>query len=483
MSSLAISESSAASKPSNLWLRAADLLSVPAVPGPRDRLERIRQSPYIPWEPSPKQAKFILCGESEAMYGGAAGGGKSVALLMAALEWVDVPTYAALLLRRSFADLSLPGALIPLSHEWLGGTDAVWNGNDHAWTFPSGAKIVFGYMAAEKDKFRYQGAAFQFVGWDELTQFTETQYRYLFSRRRRRAGSGAPSVHRATSNPGGIGHDWVKARFVDPGAPHRPFFPAKLEDNEHLDQADYMASLDELDPITRRQLLHGDWGAVPTGGWFSADQFDIVDELPIITRAVRYWDFAATVPKAGSDPDWTVGLLLGQGADGFNYVLDVMRFRQSPAHTEIVLRRAAISDDLYRATTWLEQEPGSSGIIAVDHMIGTVLAGHPAFADRKDRSKADRARPLAAATARKRVRLLRAPWNGLLIDELVAFPFGGHDDQVDALSGAFAKITDGGLMVFASNVPSTEQPKTGWDGYQLDEEDEDMSLPTTARTS
>jgi predicted phage terminase large subunit-like protein len=437
-----------------------------------NRLERIRRSRYIPVFPEPKQAAFILCSAREALYGGAAGGGKSVALLIAALEWVDRPDYAALILRRTFADLSLPGALIPLSQEWLGPTDAVWNGNEHTWTFPSGAKLVFGYMDAEKDKFRYQGAAFHFVGWDELTQFTETQYRYLFSRRRRRTGSTAPTVHRSTSNPGGEGHEWVKARFVDPGDPKRPFFPARLDDNPHLDREDYLHSLDELDPITRAQLLHGDWGAMPSGGWFERHNLEIVDSAPVITGAIRYWDMAATAPKPNTDPDYTVGLLLGEGADGHLYVLDVQRFRLSPADTQQAMKRTARGDATLPVTIWFEQEGGASGVIAADYIIRSVLDGYPAFADKKDVSKKARAAPVAAQVARRAIKIVRAPWNQAFLDEMEAFPMAGHDDQVDALSGAFAKLKDGGLLVFDSGAPSEGPQKTGWEGYELEDPEE-----------
>ena len=95
------------------------------------------------------------------------------------------PGYTAIILRRTYRDLALPGALMDRSKEWLSGTDARWNEIQHAWTFPSGAKLQFGYLEAETDKYRYQGAEFQGIFPDELTQFTETQYTYLFSRLRR----------------------------------------------------------------------------------------------------------------------------------------------------------------------------------------------------------------------------------------------------------------------------------------------------------
>jgi hypothetical protein len=173
----------------------------------------VLDNPFIPIEPTEPQAVFLTLTCLEALYGGAAGGGKSVALLAAALQFVEVPEYSAILFRRTFADLSLPGALIPMSHSWLSGTDAVWDAQRHQWNFPSGATLAFGYIDTENDHYRYQGAEFQFIGFDELTQFREMQYRYMMSRLRRPEGMTLPLRVRAASNPGGIGHEWVRDRF------------------------------------------------------------------------------------------------------------------------------------------------------------------------------------------------------------------------------------------------------------------------------
>lgn len=201
------------------------------------------------------------------MYGGAAGGGKSVALLMAALQYIDVPNYHALILRRTFKMLEKPGALIDLSKEWLMGTKAEWNQTGHRWTFPNGSTLTFGHMEHENSKYDYQGAAYQYVAYDELTQFTMSQYRYLFSRTRRRSTDVVPVRMRSASNPGGVGHQWVKDRFIDAKKRHPSarFIPATLDDNRGIDRDDYRRSLDELDPLTRDQLLRGDWDAIEGG--------------------------------------------------------------------------------------------------------------------------------------------------------------------------------------------------------------------------
>lgn len=216
---------------------------------------------YIPHTPTSQQQAFLGLESKEALYGGAAGGGKSDALLMAALQYVTVPGYSAILFRRTFQDLSLPGSLIPRSHEWLAGTDARWDGSTRTWRFPASAKLTFGYLDTAMDHFRYQSAEFQFVGFDELTQFAEAQYLYMFSRLRRASTVGAPLRMRAGSNPGGIGHAWVKRRFVNAKtrAVGADFVPARVRDNPHLKVDEYVDSLMHLDSVTRARYLEGDW--------------------------------------------------------------------------------------------------------------------------------------------------------------------------------------------------------------------------------
>ncbi len=236
---------------------------------------------WCPHRPHVRQQLFLGLEDLEALYGGAAGGGKSDALLMGALEHIHVKGYAALLLRRTYADLSLPEALMDRGKEWLKGTPAKWNDKEKTWRFPSGATITFGYLENEDDKYRYQSSAFQFIGCDELTQFSETQYLYLFSRLRRLEGADVPLKMRAGTNPGGVGAEWVKRRFIpddftpadadEPRVFHKElideheqtittaFVPARRTDNPFLDVGTYDEALDRLDKVTREQLKIGDW--------------------------------------------------------------------------------------------------------------------------------------------------------------------------------------------------------------------------------
>lgn len=239
----------------------------------------IRVSPYWPaYPPSVPQGLLLSLPHLEAFYGGAAGGGKTDLLLRAALQYADVPGYKALLLRRTYPELAQAGGLMDRSQAWLAGR-ARWNEQKHRWTFPSGAVLDFGYLHRSTDRYRYQGAEYDFIGFDELTHFDEADYRYLFSRLRRAADSKIPPRMRSGSNPGGRGHRWVKRRFIDkqpnPDDPtdtpekcaQRIFVPARLADNPGIDTEEYRRALDELDQETRQQLLDGDWNAREPGSW------------------------------------------------------------------------------------------------------------------------------------------------------------------------------------------------------------------------
>lgn len=327
------------------------------------------------------------------------------------------------------------------SFEWWGGK-ARWSSDKHAWIFPSGATVGFGYLQEKTDKYRYQSAEFQYIAFDELTQHREDDYRYLFSRLRRLEGVDIPLRMRAASNPGGIGHDWVKQRFLVEGASHgRAFVPAKLNDNPFLDRASYIKTLSNLDPVTRAQLLNGDWSARQPGGYFRREWFNFVKDYPRGGPAIRYWDMAATKPKANEDPDYTVGVIITE-KEGRYCIVDVQRKRLTPEQTERLIRTTAeidIQRDL-RLQTYMEQEPGSSGVAQISHYARNVLNGFTFRGNKTTGSKEERAAPLSSAAEASNVDILIAPWNGDFIDELEAFPLGGHDDQVDAASGAFLML-------------------------------------------
>ena len=411
-----------------------------------------RPSPYCPEEPSLTQRVFLRTNALEALFGGAAGGGKSSALLMSAMQYVDVPNYSAILFRRTYADLSLPGALMDRFRDWIGGEEDIhWNANSYVATFPSGARISFGYLNNTNDYLRYKGSEFQFIGMDEVTEIRESDYRYLFSRLRRPASgplSQVPLRMRAASNPA---PNWVRQRFIVEGkSAGRIFVPSLLKDNPGIDADSYRMALQALDPVERNRLEKGDWWSTSLGTLFDRNDFIIIDqhEVPIVTssaRAVRFWDLAATEPHSGNlDPDWTVGTLM-LFDQGIGYVLDVRKIRAKGDKVEQLIAQTAAEDGKTVAIR-IEQEPGSSGKALIDQYARYVVPGYDLVGLRSSGDKLTRARPFAAAVANGNIRLVRGAWITDFLDEMASFPEAcNHDDQVDSVVGAFTYLAGLGL--------------------------------------
>lgn len=459
----------------------------------KDRSDRLAQllvprlTPYNAAEPLSvkQQAGLLLSHVPDVLFGGAAGGGKSSWLLHAALQYVDVPGYSAILFRRTYKQLSEPGALMDRSKLWLANTDAEWNETDKKWTFPSsGATLSFGHLDTANGWMDYQGPEYQFIGFDELTQFDQRNVHYLWGRLRKpkptseweqdalralppgRAAdidalAQVPLRFRSASNPGGPAHDEVKSwygLYMPNGDPderrlcerpswvrehERAFIPSKVRDNPGLDVDEYVKSLSHLDPTTREQLLNGDWDVVEPGEYFRREWFPIRDTPPAIGQAVRYWDFAATEPSdRNPDPDWTVGLKLARKEGGGWVVLDVQRFRRRSGDIERRVRAVADADGM-AVRIGMEQEPGASGKAIIRHYRVNVLSSFSAQGFPPADSKQIRARPVASKAEAGLIDVIRAPWNQVFFDELERFPpekDQGHDDQVDALSGAFQML-------------------------------------------
>lgn len=404
---------------------------------------------YIPVDPTPKQRAFLLMNDTkELLYGGAAGGGKSVGQLMAALQFVDIPGYSAILFRKTYADLSLPGALIDMSKQWLmpfcESGEVKWSEKEKRYSFPSGASLNFGYLESANDCYRYQGAEFQYIGLDEVTHIDPANYRYLFSRMRKPKTLQVPLRFRATANPGGqFGEYYYQRFFIEGPEKGRIFIGAGLDDNPYLDADAYREALDELDPVEKERLLNGNWEIKASGDLFNRRWFPIVPEteIPSKSRAVRYWDMAATDParrkgKNKREPDWTVGLKLNH-YQGIYWIEDIVRVQKKPHEVEVIIKQTAQLDG-YRVAIRMEQEPGSSGIITTDHYERNVLQGYDFQGITSSGSKVERARTASSASQNGKVMVASKCRNLLpFFDELDTFPFGIKDDTVDAFSGAF----------------------------------------------
>ena len=378
--------------------------------------------------------------EREAFYGGAAGGGKTFALIAAALQFAHVPGYAAVIFRRTYPQLSMQGGLIEKTREVLHGSGAEWKEGLKRWTFPGGGTLDLRSMENSKSHYDYAGLEAQYIAFDELTAFDREAYVFLFSRLRRREGLDVPLRMRAASNPGGGGHEWVKQRFIVEGPLlGRPFVRSTLQHNVHIDRPGYVESLSNLDPVTRAQILNGDWSARQSGGIFRREWFGVpVDAVPTGLSMVRAWDFAGTEAKQGGDPDWTVGVKLGKTPQGMYYVLDVRRLRATAFEVERAVQQCAALDG-HGCRIDIEQEGGSSGKDMSARYI-RMLSGYRVRATRPTGDKVTRAGPFASQVEAGNVKLASGPWIGAFLDELDSFPNGAHDDQVDAASLAFNAI-------------------------------------------
>lgn len=450
-------------------------------------------------QPGP-QTLFLATPADVACYGGAAGGGKTFALLLDALRFAALdphPGFEAVIFRRTSKQIMQPGGLWDEAQRLYRLCGGVSKQTRFEFLFPHyRTRIRFGYMEHEGDRFQWQGAQLAYIGFDELTHFTEAQFRYLFSRARTLCGV-RPRI-RATTNPDA--DSWVKrffAPWVDEHFPHparsgelrwfvmegdqvcwlppgeshpdaksATFIHASIFDNRILldRNPDYLRNLKALPLVERRRLLYGDWSIRPSGNLFKREWFVIADRPPVaeqLNRMCRYWDLAATAESAGTDPDYTVGVKLARGHDGRFWVLDVQRDRLRPAEVERLIRVTAEVDGP-RCPIFIEQEPGSAGVALIAYY-KRLLAGFTVQGVKTTGPKEERAAPASAQAEAGNLVLVRAPWNEAFLNELSAFPCKGvHDDQVDALSGALQQLTlraTGGALLGAE---LEQMHLTGW---------------------
>ena len=250
-----------------------------------------------------KQKRFIDARENEVLFGGAAGGGKSYGQIVDALLFaLRYPGSKQLILRRTYSELDK--SLIRTSLGLYPREIYTFNSSSHTGRFKNGSCIDFGYCANENDVYQYQSAEYDCIRFDELTHFTEMQYVYLISRVR--GANAFPKQIKSSTNPGGVGHTWVKARFVDPapagesftaeGEMSRVFLPSLLRDNDFLNKSDpsYRQRLEALPEREKKALLYGDWN-IFEGQYFTefSTKKHVCDpfEIPSTWRRYRTIDY------------------------------------------------------------------------------------------------------------------------------------------------------------------------------------------------
>lgn len=434
-------------------------------------------------QPGP-QTTFLSCEADVAIYGGAAGGGKTFAILLDNLRFYEMPEGGAVCFRRTSKQVRSTGGLWDTSEALYSQLDATPRSSQIMdWTFPNGWKLTFAHMEYEKNKFDWQGSQIPVIYFDELTHFSETQFTYMLTRNRSTCGV-KPYV-RATCNPDS--KSWVKKWiqwYIDPDTglaiPERAgviryfyvvndrlewgdspeelmlrfpdlaklappksftFIPSKLDDNKILVDKDpsYRANLMAQNKVERERLMNGNWNIEAKAGlFFTKGNFEEVEAHPPLVRIVRAWDRAATEWKEGDpgDPDWTAGLKLGVDANGIYYILDVEHVRYSAYKVEQLIKNTA-GQDGRKVTVKAFQDPGSAGKGEAELFV-RMMAGYDVHVETISNDKVTSAKAVSAQVEHGNVKVLKSCRNKQeLYDELENFPEGGHDDIVDALSSAF----------------------------------------------
>src|SRR5215469_3438395 len=450
-------------------------------------------SPFIATmsaQPGP-QTDFLRSSADICIYGGAAGGGKTVGLILEPLRYVRrVVNFTAVFFRRTTPQITNPGGLWDESQNFyprLGGTA---HRGAREWRWRRGGKIKFAHLQFDNPVYDWQGAQITLMGFDELTHFTAHQFFYMVSRNRSTCGV-RPYI-RATCNPDA--DSWVAdflAWWIDPetGLPiperagvlryyvrvagnivwadrpeelmqhlRRPqdlpsgfelprpisvtFIPAKVFDNPALLRVnpDYLAWLLSLPLLECERLLGGNWKIRPAAGlYFKRGWCTVVDEIPPdLDHVARYWDLAATEKTEFNDPDWTVGIKLGRDRSDGYWLLDMVRQRANPGDVEKLLLDTAAQDGK-RVRIGFGQDPGQAGKSQAQHLV-RALSGFTVDPASETGDKLTRFGPFSSQCRAGNVKIRRGSWNEELFRVLEGFPDLAHDDEVDACSGALEML-------------------------------------------
>ena len=425
------------------------------------------------------QTQFLSSSADIVIFGGSAGGGKTYGLLLEPLRHIDKAGFNAVIFRRTSVQVRSAGGLWDTSetiYPYIGG---IPKQSVLQWAFKNKTSVKFAHLEYDKTVLDWQGSQIALICFDELTHFSEKQFFYMLSRNRSTCGI-KPYI-RATTNPDAdswvskliswwidedgfpiqnrsgvirwfirINDELVWSNSAKELTDQHPasipksltFIPAKLSDNKILEDMDpgYRANLMALGRVERERLLEGNWKVRPSAGmYFRREWFEIVDNAPS-GKSIRNWDLAASEPSTTyPDPDWTAGVKLIE-SNGNTYVADVRHVRYKPAGVEKLITHTASADGRQTETT-MEQEPGSSGKITIDHY-ARLLKGFRFRGIPSTKAKELRAGPVSAAAENGLIKVVRADWNDAFFNELEGFPDGKHDDLVDSFSGGFNAMHD-----------------------------------------
>src|SRR5215468_12644251 len=440
-------------------------------------------------QPGPQTA-FLRTPADICIYGGAAGGGKTVGLILEPLRYVSrVPGFTAVFFRRTTPQITNPGGLWDESLNFYARFRGIPHLRSHEWRWRRGGKIRFSHLQFDRTVYDWQGAQLTLICFDELTHFSKFQFFYMVSRNRSTCGvrpyiratcnpdadswvseflawwidqeTGLPIPERAgvlryyirlaekivwADRPEELMQQTTRSEDLPPGVdPPRPisvtFIPAKVFDNPALLRVnpEYLAWLLSLPLLERERLLGGNWKIRPSAGlYFKREWCAVVDQAPADLDIVRYWDLAATEKTEFNDPDWTVSVKLGRDRSGGYWLLDLVRARANPGDIEQLLLNTATQDGK-RVTIGFGQDPGQAGKSQAQHLV-RALSGFTVRPATESGEKLTRFGPLSSQCRAGNVKIQRGSWNEELFRVLEGFPDLAHDDEVDACSGALEML-------------------------------------------
>ena len=444
-----------------------------------------------------KQTMFLESKADVVLYGGGAGSGKTFALLMECLRHLNVPNFYTLFLRRTKAEIKLPGGPIDESRNIFPLFNGEYSDSYMKWSFPSGAKVQFAGIELEKDLENFKGSQCPLIIFDEVSGFSERMFNYMLSRNR--SSTGVRPYVRATCNPTSQGWlrklvDWwigddglpIESRcgvvrwFVrrgedthwydskeeaesiwgDDAMPKSfTFINATVKDNLKIDPA-YEANLKSLTRVEREALYLGNWDvSANTGSYFQRGWCEFVKQgdVPPAKSEMRAWDTASTEPsEVNPDPDFTVGVKIRLAVDGYYYIMHSARDRRRPSGVKQMMRKYAESDGL-KCSVGLPLDAGGAGrAVFEDHAKN--LIGFKFKKCKTTKSKLERFEPFSAAAEAGLIKIVEGDWNDEYCRELENFVGDGkgHDDQVDATSDAFNNLSLGAIVPtdFSLNISS-----------------------------
>ena len=434
------------------------------------------------------QEQFLATRADIAIYGGAAGGGKTYALLLEPLRHMNVEGYSATIFRKNATQITIDGGLLDESMQIYGLLrSAVYKASPKPhWILGGKAKVSFMHIDGDRDLPKWQGSQICFLGFDELCHFSEMQFFYMLSRNRSTCGV-KPYV-RATCNPDV--DSWV-AKFIswwidqETGYPIpersgvlryfcrdnaevkwgdspeelsekygvKPelcksvtFIASSIYDNKILLERDpsYLANLHGLSLVERERLLKGNWKIRPDAGYYfkRSKIGQMLSAVPAdIVRWVRAWDLAATVSIEDEDSACTAGVLMGKRKDGRIFVADVINVRENGADVRRLIKNTALSDNaLYgNVTIRLPQDPGQAGKDQIQSFV-RMLGGFHVVTAIESGDKVTRAEPFSSQWLAGNVGIREAEWNDEYFRQLENFPVSKLKDMVDASANAYLEL-------------------------------------------